>query len=135
MPLKSDSLLWFYRESGVSSPLSTQTKLNHQALSLSCSVTLEKKGPLFWEDHFSGAATPPPKKKRGKREPLNHREAQRCPSVAGEFWASTLWAPAWRSLRFFSRERSGNRLRRLSGRAISALRRAPGCARRNGFLG
>ena len=29
---------------------------------LSCSVTLEKKGTLFWEDHFSGAAT----KKRGK---------------------------------------------------------------------
>ena len=30
---------------------------------LSCSVTLEKKGNLFWEDHFSGAAT----KKKGKR--------------------------------------------------------------------
>ena len=35
---------------------------------LSCSVTLERKGTLFWEDHFSGAAT----KKKGKRGPLNN---------------------------------------------------------------
>ena len=32
-------------------------------------MTLEKKGTLFWEDRFSGAAT---KKTRGKREPLNN---------------------------------------------------------------
>ena len=42
------------------------------------SVTLEKKGTFFWEDHFSGAATPPPQKKEGKREPLNNRENALC---------------------------------------------------------
>ena len=32
-------------------------------LQLSCSVTLQKKGTLFGEDHFSGAAT----KKKGEQ--------------------------------------------------------------------
>ena len=34
----------------------------NQDMHLSCSVTLEKKGTLFWEDHFSNAAT----KKKGE---------------------------------------------------------------------
>ena len=37
----------------------------------SCLVTLEKKGTLFWEDHFSGAATKQ-KGKKGATEQLRY---------------------------------------------------------------
>ena len=37
--------------------------LQLEAMDSQLSVTLEKKGTLFWDDHFSGAAT----KKKGEK--------------------------------------------------------------------